>query len=263
MRTMWLAAAFAILLTTLGAGIQDYLADMKTSMKGVEDFVQDNIAYGNFVFPSACARIPPAKRAAIVRAAGEFARSFTTSKAFIAWYDQFREQRKPVLPSLTPSMSESRAEQVAAIKQQIAETEKNAASAPAAQKSIFNDVLNALKSTLKDLQAVDKSQDAEMDKAIVESNATAKQEHAEKLATFELEYPKGDPRPLIKTRLQAFLEKTEGIDFGAKLVKKNNVMVFASPGYENKASEWKTAYRAGKEATEAARAFAREWLKSL
>ena len=38
---------------------------------------------------------PVAKRAALVRAVGEFARSFTKSAAFLAWYDTYREEKKP------------------------------------------------------------------------------------------------------------------------------------------------------------------------
>jgi hypothetical protein len=263
MRPIWYVVVLVILFAALGAGIQDYFADMKTSMSEVEQYVQDDIAYGNFVFPPACARIPASKRSAIVRAAGEFARSFTSSKAFVAWYDQFREQRKPDPPTVTPSMSESRAQQIDAIKKQIAETESNAASAPPEQKSLFNDVLKALKSSLADMQKADKSQDGEMNQAIVQANADAKREYEAKLAAFQLEYPAGNPKPLIKARLKQFLEKTDGVDFGAKLVKKDRLMVFANPEFENKPSEWKTAFRAGKEATETARTIAREWLKTL
>jgi flagellar biosynthesis GTPase FlhF len=263
MTALRLIAALAVLLTALGAGIEDYLAEMKTTMRGVEAFVQDNIATGNFYFPPACARIPLAKRAAVVRAAGGFARTFTASAAFKAWYETYREGHKPAAPELTPSIAESRAEQIAQVKKQIAETQKNAAEAPASQKGIFNDVLAALKSSLKQIEGMDKSQDAAMEKMIVEMNAAAKKTHEEKLAAFERENPVGDPRPLVRRRLEEFLEKTKNVDFGAQLKQIGKQMVFANPDYENKSSEWKLAFRAGKAATEAARSFAGDWLKSL
>jgi len=263
MKTLRLLAGLAILLTTLGAGIQDYLVVMKTTIKRVEGYVRDNIAYGNFVYPSACAQIPMAQRAVVVRAAWEFARSFTTTSAFASWYNEYRDQHKPGAPTLTPSMAESRAEQIAAVKKQIAETEGNASSAPASQKGLFKDILTALKSSLKQMEEVDKSKDAEMDNMIVEMNTNATKEYADKLAEYEREYPKGDPRPLLRRQLEGFLEKTQGVDFGAKLVKKEKVMVFANQEYEEKPSEWKVAFRAGKEATEISRSFASDWLKSL
>jgi hypothetical protein len=40
-------------------------------------------------------------------------------------------------------------------------------------------------------------------------------------------------------------------------------MRFANEDYEGKPAEWKICFRAGKEATEAARAFARSWLTEL
>lgn len=263
MKTLKLLVGLAILLTTLGAGLQDYLAEMKTTMNRVEGYVQDNFSYGNFVYPSACALIPNARRPAIVRAAWEFARAFTTTAAFASWYNELRDQRKPGAPALTPSMAESRAEQIAATKKQIAETEKDAASAPASQQGIFKDILTALRSSLNEAAGVDKSKDAEMEKLIVQMNEAAKKEYADKLEEYEREYPKGNPRPLIRRRLEAFLEKTKGVDFGAKLLKKEKVMVFAKPEYENRPGEWKLAFRAGKEATETSRSFANDWLRSL
>ncbi len=263
MKTFRILAVLAIIVTTLGAGVKDYLADMKTTMDGVETCVKESISYGSLRYPSACAVIPHAKRAAVVRAVGEFARTFTASAAFKTWYDEMREERKPAPPTLTPSMGESRSQQVVEIKKQIAETEKAMASATADQKGMYKDVLNAMKAALKEAQGSDKSQDGEMDKMIEQSNADAKAEHAKELAEFEREYPKGDPRPLIRRRLQAFLDKTGNVDFSAKLQKKGSHMVFVNPDYESQSGDWKLAFRAGKEATEAARAVAREWLKAL
>jgi hypothetical protein len=263
MKLLRLCAAIVILVVSLGAGIQDFLAELKTSMQSVEGFVKDAVSYGNLNYPPVCAKIPAARRAAIVRAAGEFARSFTATNAFKMWYDGFREERKPSAPTLSPTMEQSRADQIAAIKKQIAESEKAEATAPDAQKGMYKDMLAALKSALKDMEKADKSQDAEMDKFIAQSNETAKQDYATKLAEYEREYPKGNPRPLIRKRLEKLLEETKGVDFGAKLVKKDNLMEFANPAYEQKSREWKLAFRAGKEATDAARAIASEWLKAL
>jgi hypothetical protein len=263
MKTFPIVTLLVLLFITLGAGIQDYLADLKISMQDVQQFVEEDLVHGNFGFPAACARIPQSKRAAVAKAAGEFARSFTQTQTFVAWYDEYREQCKPKPPAMNPTMEESRSSQVTALKQQIAETEKTAAAAPAEQRAIFNDVLKALRTSLADLQKTDKGQDAEINKMVAQANVDAKKEYADKLAAFEKEYPKGNPRPLIKARLKSFLEQTEGIDYSAKLVKNEKLMVFANPEYEKKPSEWKAAFRAGKEATETARGIAREWLKSL
>ncbi|MBK7260138.1 MAG: hypothetical protein IPI01_20510 [Ignavibacteriae bacterium] len=244
-------------------GIDEHLAAMKTTKNAVQDFVQSGIAYGSFSYPSACAAIPMAKRAGVVRAVGEFARSFTKTQAFLQWYASYREEKKPSAPEATPAMAESRAKQLADLKASIAEQEKAQANAPADQKGIFRDVIAALRQMVKELEKPDPAQDAQMDAYIKEANAEGAKHYKEKLAAWEKEYPAGDPKPLLKLRLREFLDATGNVDFGAKLVKKGDALVFVNPAYENKESSWKTAYRAGKEATEAARAIAQQWLKEL
>jgi hypothetical protein len=244
-------------------GIDDHLAAMKTTKAAVQDFIQSDIGYGSFSYPPACALIPPQKRAAVVRAAGEFARAFAKTEAFQQWYASFRDEKKPTPPELTPSMGESRKKQIIEIKKSIAEQEKAQANAPADQKGIFKDILTSLRTMLKEVEKSDPSQDAEMDGFIRQNNDQMMAQFKEKQDAYAKEYPAGNPRPLIKRRLEEFLKATEGVDFAAKIVKKGDVWVFESPANENKDGQWKTAYRAGKEATEAARAIAREWLKEL
>lgn len=244
-------------------GIDDHLAAMKTTKTAVQDFIQSDLSYGSFSYPAACALIPAQKRAAVVRAVGEFARAFTKTETFMQWYAGFREEKKPDAPELMPSVAESRKKQIAEVKKSIAEQEKAQANAPADQKGIFRDVLTSLRSMLKDLEKTDPSQDKEMDGFIRQSNDQMMAEFKEKQDVYAKEFPAGNPRPLIKRRLEEFLKETENVDFGAKIVKKEDGWVFESAAYENKDGKWKSAYRAGKEATEAARAFAREWLKEL
>jgi hypothetical protein len=68
-----------------------------------------------------------------------------------------------------------------------------------------------------------------------------------------------DPNATIKRRLTFFLETTKDVDFGAKLAGRQ----FANEDYESKPSEWKMCYRAGREATTAAREVATAWLADL
>jgi hypothetical protein len=70
-----------------------------------------------------------------------------------------------------------------------------------------------------------------------------------------------DPNVTVRHRLQQFLDETAGIDYDAKTSGPSHAFVDA--GYEAKPPLWKMGYRAGKEATEAARAFAKEWMEEL
>jgi hypothetical protein len=89
-----------------------------------------------------------------------------------------------------------------------------------------------------------------------------KKQYAEQLKVWEENYPV-DPRLLIKKRIRDFLAISADIDFSAKLVARGSQMRFANEDYEGKPDEWKICFRAGQEATAAARAFAQSWLAEL
>jgi hypothetical protein len=79
---------------------------------------------------------------------------------------------------------------------------------------------------------------------------------------FEKRYP-ADPRALIAMRLRHFLDVTSDVNYAARLVVKDKKNVFADAALEAKPAAWKIAFRAGKPATDAARAFAQKWLADL
>ena len=245
------------------AGLDDYLKEMKTTKTAVQDFVQSSIGYGSLYYPSACSKIPKDKRPALVRAVGDFARTFVKTDVFKQWYEGYREDRKPKEPELMPLSAETRKKQIADMKKAIADQEKAQASAPADQKALYKDIITSFRESLKQFENQDKSNDAQMDAYIKQANAAATQEYKEKLAKFESEYPAGNPKALVRRRLQEFLDISANVDYNAKLVKKGDMWEFANPAYENKDGKWKMAFRAGKETTEAARAVAKDWLKDL
>ena len=70
----------------------------------------------------------------------------------------------------------------------------------------------------------------------------------------------GDP---ARADFRHFLDATADVAYDAQLVEKDTKKVFANQAQEGKPAEWKMAFRAGKPATEAARAFAQKWLTDL
>jgi hypothetical protein len=243
--------------------LNDVITQMKTTQIDVESFIKGNIGYGSFGYPGACRLIPAGKRASVVNVIGEFAKSYTRSDAFLKWYEELRDQEKPKPQEEMKPMAEQRREQIEQLKKSLAEQEQAYKVATGDMKEVHRQVIEGTKQALQLLEKSDPAQDAMVDQYADQANATAKQEYEQKLVEWQKEFPERNPRPLIKMRLQEFLEATTGIDYAAKLVKKDKVMVFENPEYEQKDGRWKTGYRAGKEATEAARAFARAWLKEL
>lgn len=262
MKRILILCALASLAFTL-PGIDEHIRAMKTTKEDVQSIICNNIGFASLGYPVACSSIPMENRAALVRGVGEFIRQYTKSAAFLTWYTEYRTDREPRKPDLTPSMAESRKKQVADIKTSIAEQEKAQAKAPADQKGLYRDILTSLRTMLKQVEATDTGQDAQMDAFIKESNAQALREYGERMAEYNRLYPEKDPRPLLKRRLQEFLDGTKGVDFDAKLIRKGEHQVFARQDYENKDHLWKAAFRAGKAPTEAARAIASQWLKEL
>ncbi|MFZ5441247.1 MAG: hypothetical protein ACOZQL_14660 [Myxococcota bacterium] len=67
----------------------------------------------------------------------------------------------------------------------------------------------------------------------------------------------------LRERLSWFLDETKRIDFQAKLVEDNGRKYFVDPKLEAKPNWWKLCFRAGPEATSAAREVATAWLAEL
>lgn len=72
-----------------------------------------------------------------------------------------------------------------------------------------------------------------------------------------------DPEKVLAARLTDFLNQTKGVDFAAQTKEVNGRRKFINPAYEGKSDIWKFCYRAGAAPTNAARAFAQQWLTEL
>ncbi len=72
-----------------------------------------------------------------------------------------------------------------------------------------------------------------------------------------------DPGALVAKRIRQFLKTSADVDYRAELVPRDNKMVFVKEAYGQKSAYWKICFRAGQDATEAARAFASTWLAEL
>jgi hypothetical protein len=98
--------------------------------------------------------------------------------------------------------------------------------------------------------------------AIKMMRAERTKQYEQELANWKREYP-DDPAPAIAKRLREFLAMSADVDFAATLKNQDGRMLFENPAYEAKPAQWKMCYRAGREATTAARAAVSAWLKEL
>ena len=110
--------------------------------------------------------------------------------------------------------------------------------------------------------AMEKDGRAELVRSLQTQRAAQVRARDAAMAEFEKVIPL-DPRVLIASRLRRFLDLSRDIDYSAKLVERDKKMRFADPALESKPRDWKLCFRAGKAATDTARAFAQKWLSDL
>jgi hypothetical protein len=204
----------------------------------------------------------PALRAAFVKEALTWVKAYTESPAFLDDYKKQREAAKPAPTAAQGSVDERYAKYLADQRRAIEELKKNVAKmSPEMQKQMADTVKQTEANA--DRMSKDPQMAAMMKQGLAQQAVGEQKDFQERLAGFEKKFP-ADPKVLVADRLRQFLDVSKDVAFDAKLVPEGGgTMRFADPQYERKSDQWKLCYRAGKDATLAARAFATEWLKQL
>lgn len=243
-------------------GAADVLQQLKTTPAKASQEVVSSIAYGSVstsgvrdVFRAAS----PAMRATLVEGALVWTKAYVSSPQFAKDYAKLRDEAKPLLepvPSVDEELKERKAQRAA----DLAEAKKSVDEAPAEYRKMMQDVYKQAVEANKQFETAEfRRMERE---GIEQEREAAQQQYRDELTNWEESYP-ADARVLMKQRLREFLAETANVDFDAKTVARGGKQRFANETYESKSSEWKLAYRAGKPATEKARAFATAWLAEL
>jgi hypothetical protein len=267
----------ACLLVLLLSGICLFLASFKTSRLSDEIWkelglsrqdanhgISTSFMQGHFYYYSAknAKNIAVGNRAAVVKELGAYAKEYVNSDAFKKEYMQERESRKPAAPKPAKTMDEVRKEQVETMQTAIKNIEPLLKMDNPEIRKGAKEGLEQFQKQLKDLE----NPNSELVKMLADGerltfeNNTAN--YKENMAKWERDYP-ANQLLLVKRRLQQFLDVTANVDYNAELKEQYGKKRFVNPSYESKGREWKQAFRAGKDATEAARAFAQEWIKEI
>jgi hypothetical protein len=241
----------------------DVLSQLGITLEAAKEAVDSVINSGvyNPGLPAAAFKLMPAATRAEVATAGiAWLKTFTASPDFKAQYAQIRNTHKPPAPEFpgTPEDELKKADDDQM--RQAEESKKAIAALPADQRARIEESLKAAQAMVAQ-QNTPEMRKIRLDglKAI---RAERTKQYEQELATWNRNYPES-AAPVIAKRLREFLAASADVDFTATLVSKNGRMVFENAAYEQKPSQWKMCYRAGKEATGAARAAAQAWLKEL
>ncbi len=205
--------------------------------------------------------LPAASRAATVSAGLGWIKAYAGSGEFAAAYSAWREKERPAPPAPRPAADEQMKKMKADMEKSIAEMRKGMAAMDADTRKTMEGVIQEMRAQMERM-ASDPQQREYMRQATELTAAEDKKRQEEELQEWERRYP-ADPRALIKKRINDFLVMSAGVDFTAKLTPRGEHMVFVNGDYERKPPEWKLCFRAGKEATAAARVFAGDWLAEL
>jgi hypothetical protein len=252
------AAPFAVrLLAQGGTLLQKLSVSESNAQNSFFDVIWDGSPYvpgGRDVFKAAA----PAVRVTMVRGLAAMLKAYTRSDVFKARYTEYVDANRP---RITTDRTKSGTEQDAETDASIKEMEANIKKMPPEMQKQMEEVVKAMKMQQAELKKNTEFQEAR-EAAVKQGQAQEEREFQERLAQYESEHPK-NPDLLIASRLKQFLALSADVNFDAKLVKQGDKMRFEDPTLEAKPEEWKLCFRAGREATDAARAFAAEWLKEL
>jgi len=259
---------FCVIVTLVGViGIatsaQDHLAALGISEGRAKEAIFDSFmsdAVSIAGKPAAFIATAPAARVALVNFALTLARTFAESDDFKRRYADHREANGPEPLPDGQTADAIFAKQRAGFENQVAEMRK-----------LFDQITPEQRATLEDgwkqmrdqFDAMEKGERRTQIEAQLNAQRAAQVRSRDAaMIEFEKAYP-ADPRALVALRLRRFLDVTKDVDYSAQLVDKDGKKVFADAAMEARPAEWKMSFRAGKPATDAARAFARKWLDDL
>lgn len=242
------------------------LQTLKLSEDNAKNTIFSDISSKSFYLPGIkeLKSIALNDRAAQVEVVGKYVKDFTVTEDLKKRYNEYRESRKPSPPEKPKTSAELKKEYKENMQKSIAEMKVSKTQAPADQQAMFDETIKMLEEQLKEIDNPDNPMfSPEMDKYSQMGYEQQMEAHKKDIAEWEAKYPVNNPKPLIKTWLESFLEQTKDIDFGAQTAIDKNRTLFVKKEYESKNSMWKLCFRAGKETTEAARKYAQSWIGEL
>ena len=191
-----------------------------------------------------------------------FTKQYVQGESFKKAYEETRKSRTPIEPKKPKTEEEIRQENLKSLNEGLANLEKGMKAADAEMKKVLQGSYDMLQQQIKEYKDPQSEQVKSMvsyeqmqyDQRLTEYNNEVKK--------WEKNYPI-EPNQFIKLRLQEMLDATKTVDYAAQLTERNGKKYFVKAEYERKSTNWKYAFRAGKEVTETARASAQEWMKEL
>jgi hypothetical protein len=242
----------------------DVFSELNTDRSSFEQSICPSVCSGYVVggFKVKSMLFTNEQKAAWVNALAPIAKAYTQSAAFKKQYADLKTSGMPEAADKQPSMAEQLKTVKANTQSGIEMMEKMKNNAPADQKKAIDEQIDNLKKNLADMD-VHPEKYTLADDQVKKLNDMMEADYKQKVEEYNASFP-DDPNIMIKKRLQEFLALSATVDFNAKTHKGDNgLYYFDEEDYQHKDGQWKTIYRAGKPACDAARSFAEKWLQEL
>jgi len=259
------AIAVGVLMIASGVAIRgaDIFAQLGIPVQSAQQAAVAIISNGvsNPGLPSASFKLlPPPVRAELATAGVAWLKTYTASADFKARYDSLRQTHKPQAPQFEGTPDDELKKEDEEQKRQADESRQALATLPAEQRRAVEQALAASAAALAKMNTPEQRK-LRLD-AIRAYRAERAKEFELAMANWQREYP-DHPGPAIAKRLREFLAVSADVDFDAPLKTQDGRSRFENPAYEAKSAPWKLCYRAGREATTAARAAVSQWLTEI
>jgi hypothetical protein len=257
----WVVVAMAVLVC---AGISGIAADVFQTYgldrQGWSDSFLSALTarwFNPYEVPAKLKALGTAERVTLVNALGAMAKTWFDTAEFKAAYKKKYENSLP--DDLKPPRT---AAQIA--DQLRADNKKALADLEEALKSMPPELRKQAEAGMTQMRAGLKEQEAQVDAAAAQMAEEEKARYEEaKNRPPDPDATPADPHVALKRALKGFLDVTAGVDYAAALKPASGRKVFVNAAFEQKPREWKLCFRAGREACDAARAFASSWLAEL
>lgn len=230
----------------------------------VENSIKNSFLNGYLEYWSArnIKNIVTGNRAAVAKDLCAYAKTYVSTPEFNNTYKQHRDGLKPQAPKAARSEQQLRDEYLKSLREGVKNSEDAKSKMSAEYEKSFDESIASLKEQIKEAEKPGSEMINYMVMGEKINYDNQMKTYEEKMEEWNAEYPES-PDAFVKRRLQQVLELTKDVDYNAALKESYNKKVFVNPVYEHKSKEWKQAFRAGKEATDATRMFVVSWLKQV
>jgi hypothetical protein len=259
----YLSAAVLACLAITGIAASDALSQLGVSIPAAQKAAVDAVENGYVNYGLAAQSFKAAAapvRARLAEGAIAWAKSYTASADFAQKYAERRTARKPVEPEFNGTPEEELQRRIDEQVKSLEESKASIASMPPEMRKQMEEAVNQAAAAIRQLNTPEMRT---MQLTGIQSERQGEMtQYQQAMERWGTEFPE-NANMAIARRLKAFLETSADVDYSAAVQARNGKMMFVNEAYEDKSSEWKLCYRAGREPVEAARRAATAWLSEL